>query len=126
MNAVNRIILWLAFIFACLLPVSALTPTTPENSVWEIFSTGYDATTAEVTDAGNRTGTSTSNYDTSPIRGVANEEKPTEANRTLFGQSAEFKAAEGGSTAVRALTDAEKATYGRGKRGAVGKGDRHL
>jgi hypothetical protein len=61
MTAMFRtILLWLTFVFACFLPASALTPTASENCIWGIFSIGYDATTIELTDLGNRTGTSTS------------------------------------------------------------------
>ena len=93
-NLIGRIILWLTLAFACFLPASALTPSAPENCVWEIFTIGYDAPVAEATDLENRTETSTSNYDTAPIHRVATEEIPTDANRSLFGQNAEFKAAE--------------------------------
>ena len=93
-GAAKQIILCLLLALSCLLPASALSSTTPENRVWEIFSIGYDAPTAEVTDLGNHTETSTSNHDTAPIYSAPNEEIPTEANRTLVGQNAEFKAAE--------------------------------
>lgn len=90
-------ILWLAFFATCFLPAYALTLTAPENRVWEIFSIRYDSATAEVTDLGSRTETSTSNYDTAPIHHVIIEELPTEANRSLIGQNAEFKAADTGA-----------------------------
>lgn len=100
MDACKQIILWLAFICACFLPASALTPTAPENRVWEIFSTGYDAAVTEATDLGNLTETPTSNYDAAPIHRVSAETKPTAAERPLFGSNAEFKAAEGTLTAA--------------------------
>jgi hypothetical protein len=87
-------ILWLTLALACFLPASALTLTAPENRIWEISSTGYDAPTSEVTDLGTRTETSTSDYDSAPIHRAATEEIPTEANRPLFGPNAEFKAAD--------------------------------
>jgi hypothetical protein len=87
-------ILWLMLALACFLPASALTPSAPENCVSEIFSIGYDAPTAEATDLGSSTETSTSDYDTAPIRGAITEDRPTEASRALFGQNAEFKAAD--------------------------------
>jgi len=95
MQVASKIILWLAFILGCFLPTSALTPSAPENRTWEIFSIGYDEAMTEGTGLGNRTETSTSDYDTAPIQSATTEEIPTEANRTLFGQNAEFKAAEG-------------------------------
>jgi hypothetical protein len=94
MQVASKIILWLAFILGCFLPTSALTPSAPENRTWEIFSIGYDEAMTEGTGLGNRTETSTSDYDTAPIQSATTEEIPTEANRTLFGQNAEFKAAE--------------------------------
>jgi hypothetical protein len=94
MKAFVRIILWLALAFACFLPASALTLTAPENRVWEIFNIGYDAPVTETTDLGSHTKTSTSNYDTAPIHGAIADKIPTETNRVLFGQNAEFKAAE--------------------------------
>jgi hypothetical protein len=95
MNALKRVFLWLMLALASFLPASALTLTAPENRVWEIFSVGYDAPTTEATDLRNRTETSTSDYDTAPIYRATTEKIPTEANRALFGQNAEFKAAEG-------------------------------
>jgi hypothetical protein len=94
LRTAKQIILWLTLAFACFLPAPALTPTAPENHAWKIFSIGYDAAFTEVTDLGNRTETSTSNYDTAPIRSGATEKIPTEANRSLFGPNAELKAAE--------------------------------
>jgi len=94
MNALNRLILWVALAFASFLPTLALTPTAPDNRVWEIFSTGYDAAVTKATDLESRTETPTSNYDTAPIYRATTEKIPTEANRALFGQNAEFKAAE--------------------------------
>jgi len=95
MNSAKLIILWLTLAFTCFLPALALTPSAPENRVWEISSTGYDAPTTEVTDLGSRTETSTSNYDTAPNHGTVTEDNQTEANRGSFGQIAEFKATEG-------------------------------
>ncbi len=100
MYPLKTIILWLALAFACFLPAFALTPSAPENHVWEIFTIGYDAPVTEATDLGNHTVTSTSDYDSAPIHGAIAEEIPTEANRALFGQNAEFKAAEGGGDAM--------------------------
>jgi len=94
MTTANRLILWLAFILACFLPPSAFTPTAPENCVWEIFSTWYDAAATEANSTYDRSAASTLTYDTTPIHGATTEAKSTEANRTLFGQNAEFKAAE--------------------------------
>jgi hypothetical protein len=88
----------------CFLPASALTPSAPENPIWEIFSIGYDAPTTEVTDIVSRAETSTSNYDTAPIHSATAEAKPTQANRALFGQIAEFKAAEEGVTVYRGVS----------------------
>lgn len=73
MNEIKRVILWIALAVASLLPASALTPIAPENDVWEIFSTGYDAATAEVPDIESRTETSISGYDTAPICGEITE-----------------------------------------------------
>ncbi len=39
----RSIILWLGLAMACFLTVSALTPTAPENGVWQILSIVYDA-----------------------------------------------------------------------------------
>jgi len=93
-NAIKTIILWLTLTITCFLSAAALTTTAPENRVWEIFSIEYDAPVTAATDFGNRTETSKSNYDTAPIHGSTTEEIPTEAYRTLFGKSTEFKAAE--------------------------------
>ena len=43
MQAVQKIILWLAFCFVCFQPSSALSTTAPENRVWKIFNAEYDA-----------------------------------------------------------------------------------
>ena len=117
MNITKCILLWLALSFACFLPSSALTLTTPENRIWEIFSIGYDAPTAEATDLGSRTETSTSNYDTAPIHRAITEEIPTEANRSLFGQITEFKAAEG---AERGYVSGYSQIMERAQAGAAG------
>lgn len=94
MNLIGRIRLALAL--ASFLPASALTPPAPGNCIWEISNIGYDAPATEVTELGSSTETSTSNYDTAPIHRAITEEIPIEANRSLLGQNAEFKAAEGG------------------------------
>lgn len=80
--AIKTLILWLTLTFAGFLPASALIIIVPENCIWEIFSIGYDAPTAEATDHENRTETSTSNYDSAPISRAVTEKIPTEANRT--------------------------------------------
>lgn len=99
------IALFLALIWVCILPASALTPSTPENCIWKIFSIGYDSVTAEATQLESHTETSTSDYDSAAIHVAITEEIPTEANRALFGQNAEFKAAEGEeAAAARAST----------------------
>ena len=73
MRAIKTLIIWLTLAFACFLSASALTPTLPENRIWEIFSIGYDAAVTEATDLGNRTETPTSNYDSAPIYSTATE-----------------------------------------------------
>ncbi len=82
------IALFLALIWVCILPASALTPSTPENCIWKIFSIGYDSVTAEATQLESHTETSTSDYDSAAIHVAITEEIPTEANRALFGQNA--------------------------------------
>ncbi|HUB68499.1 MAG TPA: hypothetical protein VL981_13525 [Candidatus Methylacidiphilales bacterium] len=112
------LIAWLTFLAVCFLPASALTITAPENRVWEILSVGCDAPTTEATDLENRTETSTSDYDSAPIHRAAIETKPTEAERTLFGPNAEFKAAdvtdEEGASAIPKTNCFPKDTLGRG------------
>lgn len=120
MSATKQILLWLALAFACFVPASALTPTAPENSIWEIFNIGYDAPTVEATDLANRTETPISNYDTAPIHRAITEAIPTAANRSLFGPNAEFKAAEeGGGTLVnlnkQLASEAQSAELNAGK-----------
>jgi hypothetical protein len=102
MEKVKRMLLWLVAAIACFLPASALTPSAPENRIWEIFSTGYDAATTETTDTCNRTETPTSDYDTASIHSRATEGKPSEANNAFFGQSAEFKALDRGGKLTKA------------------------
>jgi hypothetical protein len=99
METDKRIILWLILVFAFFLPASALTPTAPENCVWEISSIEYDSPITEATDLGNRTETSTSNYDTASIHRTDGEHRSALGTCSLFGQNAEFKAAEGLSVA---------------------------
>ena len=111
---VKMAFLWLAFAVACLLPASALTPTAPENRVWEILSIGYDAASAEATDLESRTETSTSHYDTVPVQRAAAETKSTAGERPLFGPNAEFKAAEGAGT-LNTYGDALRESLGPGR-----------
>ena len=102
----RTLLLWLLLAVACFMPASALTVTAPETRVWQIFSIGYDAAVTEVTDGSDRAETPTSDYDSAPIHCAATEEIPTAAKRALFGQNAEFKAAESGTTLARTLGQA--------------------
>ncbi len=83
MNIARQLILWLAFLLAGFLPASALTPSAPENPVWEIFSNGYDAASPEATIGYDNPVRPTSAYDAASIHGAAIEPKPTGAERPL-------------------------------------------
>ncbi len=107
MNIAKQIILWLALAFACFLPASALTLTAPENRVWEIFSIGYDAATAEAIIGYDAPVRLTSEYDEGPIHHAGDERRFALGTCALFGPNAEFKAAEGGSTTFYTVQGAE-------------------
>lgn len=111
MNALKGLILLLALAFACFLPASALSPSAPQNRVWEIFSIGYDAPVTEATALGNRTETSTSNYDTAPTHRAGSEHRAALGTCAFFAPNAEFKAAESTGAAAEAASWQGKGAY---------------
>jgi hypothetical protein len=105
MNALRQIILWLTLALACFLPASALTVTAPENHVWEIFSIGYDAPTAEAIVGYDRPARLTSAYDNVQHHRAGSEHRSALGTCTLFGQNAELKAADGAKPLSEWLKD---------------------
>jgi hypothetical protein len=69
-KAISGLLLLLA---AFILPASALTLTAPENRVWEIFSTGYDAAETPAAIGTTAPVKSTCTYDQAPIHSTGAE-----------------------------------------------------
>jgi hypothetical protein len=95
MRVAKKLMLWLALVLACFLPVSAFVTSIPENHAWEIFSIEYDAAGTPITTGYDGPVKPTSAYNQSPIHSKDTETRSTKAERPLFGPNAEFKAAEG-------------------------------
>jgi hypothetical protein len=94
MHTAKLIIIWLALAFTCFLPASALTPTATENRVWEISTVGYDTPLAQSITGYDSLVRPTSAYDEAPNHRADGDCRATLVTCALFGQSAEFKAAE--------------------------------
>jgi hypothetical protein len=109
MQTAKLIILWLILALACFLPAAALTPTAPENRIWEILSTGYDAVGTPITNGYDYPVKSTSAYDQVPTHSIGAQARSFDVERALFGQNAEFKAAKTGGRLGTDLTRAHVA-----------------
>jgi hypothetical protein len=111
MQAIQKIILWLAFCFACYQPASALTTIAPENRVGEILSAEYDVRATEAIIRYNTPLHPTSEYDETQNHRTGDKNRAFEGTCSLFGQFAEFLAAERGATFGGTASTDYRATF---------------